>query len=201
MILFKAFKFLKLIKYDISIDGLVWYLQADKWSVVFFNTKEGDRIVSQLGLTKEADKKQAFTYCKNGMRFVFIDNCVDEEGQQALLLHEIGHIVLKHLNGFVNPDSMQCQMEANNFVGAVLQLHKNRQLYMRCVICAAITLAVLTVTISSVAAYNACRTVYVTPSGSKYHTDDCSAVDYNTAYDVPIYKAKRHYGPCKLCNP
>ena len=197
----KALRFLKLMKYDISIEGLLRFLSVEKWDVIFYNTVEGDCVVRELGLKAKADTEQAFLHYKKGLRLVFIDDSVTYDGKQALLLHEIGHIIYGHTKGYNDPDSTQCQMEANNFVGAVLQLHKNRRLYMRCVICAAITLVVLTVTISSVAAYNACRTVYVTPSGSKYHTDDCSAVDYNTAYDVPIYKAKRHYGPCKLCNP
>lgn len=45
-------------------------------------------------------------------------------------------------------------------------------------------------------------TVYITPTGTKYHTYDCHTIDKYTAIEISIDKAKEsHYKPCKICNP
>lgn len=43
-------------------------------------------------------------------------------------------------------------------------------------------------------------TVYVTPSGTKYHRPNCRYVT-NRAKPIPLEKARQAYGPCKVCQP
>ena len=45
------------------------------------------------------------------------------------------------------------------------------------------------------------NTVYVTPSGNKYHTKDCRYIDEKTAVEIPIEKASESYAPCSICKP
>ena len=44
-------------------------------------------------------------------------------------------------------------------------------------------------------------TVYVTPTGTRYHKADCQYVNPNTATEMTIEEAQTEYLPCKRCKP
>ena len=45
-------------------------------------------------------------------------------------------------------------------------------------------------------------TVYISPTGNKYHRQSCRTIDLNTARSGPLSRAKEMgYTPCGVCNP
>lgn len=74
------------------------YLEDLNYTVVFYNTPNGDKELTRYGLSDKAGEIKAFTYLGSG-RVVFIDNNVSAEDKRLLICHELGHIALGHLRG------------------------------------------------------------------------------------------------------
>lgn len=119
----QANKLYRSLKGNINIPNLIKYIESFGYSVVFFHTEEGDEILRAYGLTHE-DKK-AFTYCGT-TKMVFIDGRLPTSSQIYSLLHECGHISLRHIgDGDIDLlDSRVIENEAEAFAYMVLNYHK-----------------------------------------------------------------------------
>ena len=111
-----------------AVKGEINYVSAGrfacnelKYTIILFNTPNGDIEISRYNLHEKAEKNKAFTYC-SAAHLIFIDNKSSGEDKLYLLLHEIGHILLKHVG---NGDSHEqnkilLDIEADAFVYTVL---------------------------------------------------------------------------------
>ena len=81
---------------DIDIENIIEYLKQCGYSTVFFNTSYGDEEIERYELEETAKDRKAFTYAKTA-NIVFIDNNNHIQDKLYLLLHELGHILLKHI--------------------------------------------------------------------------------------------------------
>ena len=119
----EAKKLYRSLKGNINIPSLIKYIEKFGYSVVFFHTEEGDEILRAYGLTHE-DKK-AFTYCGT-TKMVFIDGNLPTRNQIYSLLHECGHISLRHIgdDDIDLFDSREIENEAEAFAYTVLNYHK-----------------------------------------------------------------------------
>jgi len=72
------------------------YLNDVGYKVIFFNTNAGDTELARYCLTEKAQNTNAFTYCGTA-KIIFINNNISPEDKVYSLYHEMGHIMLGHL--------------------------------------------------------------------------------------------------------
>lgn len=105
----------KYLQKDISIERIIEYIKLCGYSTVFFNTYDGNKELDRYGLDHLAEKLTAFTYAKTA-RIVFIDDNKHIQDKLYLLLHELGHILLKHIGdekmSLRNPILMDIEADA-----------------------------------------------------------------------------------------
>lgn len=129
-------------------------------------------------------------------RVIFLPASVTEDYAAQLLAHEIGHIALAHQKIFAG-DNARAEAEADYFARYLLQPPAIRKLKQ-----AAIALLVLLGLAICYLTYiqPVTTTIYVTPSGSRYHTEDCRYVKNKDAAALSMKAAEEEgYTACKVC--
>ncbi len=195
------------------------------YSVVFFNTPDGDKEIERYELAEEAEKLKSFTYAKTA-RIVFINDDLHSDDKLYLSLHELGHIILGHVGDgkLTTRNSILVDIEADNFAYSIMYPPK-RNLYY--VLAATIALLIFTlfgvsyvynpnkpVQVQAISTQNLVQSdtsqsnlalsdaVYVTSSGKKFHRADCMYVkNKNNVTHFERDTATRLYEPCSVCNP
>ena len=140
----------KHLKNDVSIDSIIHFLNCMGFSVYSYSDDEGSPILTQYGLRAHANNVKAFTFIAHSpiltqyglrahannveaftfiiqgeLKMVFIKKGTTHRERLYLLLHEIGHILLKHIGGdseIAKSDGYDEEIEANAFAYAVLNL-------------------------------------------------------------------------------
>ena len=113
-------KIIKALRKKLSFENAEEITNNLGYSVVFFNTAVGDAELERYDLIEEKESLMAFTYFENA-RIVFIDGKLSVEDRLYLLLHEIGHIVLGHLESDIfNRNKVLMDIEADNFAYKVI---------------------------------------------------------------------------------
>lgn len=199
------------------------YITTKKnWKVILYHTKPGDDLLKRLSITCDlyqyARENTGFAYKTQNINYIFIDGNLDELERLRVLVHEIGHIMLGHLETcqINSRNRTQNEIDANTFVKYVLNPKKSdyikyRILNLRVGILAIVAIAICvcigifilpkTGTNPVIRQKTGSNAVYITPSGEKYHTKDCRYIDDNTAVEIPIEKARENYAPCSVCRP
>lgn len=195
-------------------------LQSLGYSVVLFNTYPGDMELERYELEEKKGKLKAFTYSKTA-RIVFIDANLHADDKLYLILHELGHIVLGHVGDgkLVTRNQILIDIEADNFAYSILHNNKRGWLYvlfsallLYSVIITAGFLNILTAPADTSAEVVAqtqppqataqnTDTVYVTPTGKKYHKQNCMYAKGKTLTELTRTQAENIYTPCSVCNP
>lgn len=181
------------------------------YTIVEFNHIKNDEsvavLLSSLGLTNYASCSKCFTYADKNYRIVFVHEGLNDEEKAMVLAHENGHIFLEHFSSSqVIGRDVQEEYEANEFAhylhkgSASLGFKKHKKLYISIIVVillAAITAAVIAI-INESKYY---EDYYVTATGNKYHTEDCSFVggkDNSSRMTMEQYESGR-YEPCARC--
>ncbi len=191
------------------------------YSVVLFNTIQGDEEIKRYNLTKQADTLKSFTYSRT-VKIVFADATLPSDDIVYLLLHELGHIMCGHIgNGNAGKQNkILMDIEADNFAHSILYKSERNYLYILfSAIILSISIIIAADCIKSTAVPAQTTTtepaiittetpetitdkVYVTPSGKKYHRRDCYYVrDKKNITELSTDEATRAYLPCSVCNP
>ncbi len=120
----------KSLKGEITVPGLIKYLERYGYSTVFFNTPKGDKLLNAVDV--EPGDAKAFTLCGRA-KLVFIDNELPHLNKLYALLHECGHIVMEHIgdNTIHLQDKRTKENEAEAFVYRVLNYRNERAREMR----------------------------------------------------------------------
>ena len=222
----QAYKLRKTVNGKIDIPNLISYLKLYGYSTVFYNTLEGDEILRAYKLPKNVEK--AFTYC-GSTSIVFLNNNLSTQDNIYSLLHEIAHIVLKHIGtgniGLLN--KREIKNEAEVFAYEVIHYKSNtKQILLAIVLILASFISGIAVSrISTPQPPETAETVsvsvhdnsvaevpvlsvdesnefvYVTPTGKRYHRSDCRYVKNKNCTELNIEQAIKNYTPCKVCNP
>lgn len=111
-----------------DLAGAVDYLASIGYTIIPFNTPDGDELVKAYGLDWEKDNLKSFTCCEhNGINAVFIDNTLHNNDKLYLILHEIGHIMLNHVGDgkIMHRDKLYSDIEAETFAFEVLNYKNN----------------------------------------------------------------------------
>lgn len=105
----------------LKIKEIVKYIEGMGYTVVFYNTAEGDKLSQSFNIADMLVNRQAVTVrCKN-RKFVFVNNELSHENKMLALLHEAGHILLNHIDNSTYMSNSEVQeIEADAFVYVVL---------------------------------------------------------------------------------
>ncbi|MBQ8435306.1 MAG: hypothetical protein IJX24_04790 [Oscillospiraceae bacterium] len=193
---------------------------------LFFNIEHTDKLVIGLELEKELRSKFCFTYKNEHMSYIFVREGIKENELILILLQELGHIYMKHLDNDVTENSSIYEFEADLFAVDVLKL-VNRNKKIRYLMPFALGLVVTSLLLFTVifvsnksgsveyqynnseiaseataSDENNTNVYYVSHSGSKYHTADCYHIDVAECAALTLEEIQKlGYEPCKTCRP
>ena len=174
------------------------------------------------------EKTPGFIYYGNQTCFIFIDEACSEPDKTEALLHEFCHFI-KHSYrlSYLEKPRKRNELEAENFVYYVAKYHKNcyplfwffKQFFSWLGWILLILLLLFTFTqrnennaaVPTVAEQETktntiteniaiTETVYITPTGKKYHTQYCEYIRVN-GFPVDKSSLPEVYTTCKVCNP
>lgn len=190
-------------------------LQSLGYSVVLFNTYSGDMELERYELADKKGKLKAFTYSQTA-HIVFLDANLHADDKLYLLLHELGHIVLGHVGDgkLVTRNKILIDIEADNFAYSILNNRRNWLyviLFVFILYSVIITAGFLNTRTAPAevvtqveppqATTQNIDTVYVTPTGKKYHKQNCMYVKGKNLTELTRTQAENIYTPCSVCNP
>ena len=94
---------------------------AVKLNYKIFRPKNAEsKVISALDLQTEFKELSAFSLAKGDVRYIFIRSDVPNEVAAALLLHELAHIYLGHLEKSTTPAASD-EAAANMFTSCVIE--------------------------------------------------------------------------------
>ena len=208
----QAKKFIRKTGTEPTFEKSKKFIEKKGYCVILFD-KNCDEIKA-YGLQDVASKKEAFTYCDN-VRIVFIKKSLDEHTKLTHLLHEIGHILLGHLeNDVLQPETKELEAEAFSYYAfhgfSKTQLPNKVVLtLLTLLLCFSVALNLIMIfrmqhaePVLAVSVYSAEENenlYFITPTGNKYHTKNC--VYAINGVSVPEEYAVSNYLPCSICNP
>jgi len=191
-----------------------------------YHFSDNDDILVDVGAVDTAKTSLAFTVSTSKLKCVFIRIGVSDVEARRLLLHELSHILLGHLNCDVSERTdyviEQQEIEANLLVQEIKQrvniqpktTNALKAFQVLVLICAIAVLVCgfaenvytespqvedsvsYTVTVD----YSTEEYVYITKSGEKYHKENCPHIKGRKTTGITLEEAEQlGYEPCKSC--
>lgn len=202
------------IKFHRSLHGkpdsknIIAALKKNGYEVVFYNTVDGDATVKAYGLQTLASARNAFTLCDTA-RIVFVSNNLSALEKRDALLHETGHILLGHIGNGISHllDNRTSEAEADAFMLEVLHPTQTSPLIPVLALCLLISLLTNFTptndikTTMPLPAQSAEEMVFITSTGTKYHTEGCIHTKDKDCAKIARHQADIIKSPCSLCNP
>ena len=206
--LFKKYKIPK-----ITLDNLLYIISDYSFEIIDFNADNlnSETLLQRLSLTETAKLQTAFTYKNNDLKFVFIRDNLSAEEKTYALAHELGHIVLGHLDK--TDKGVEDEYEANEFAHYLLSpsvsmknknfLSLHKKLIIGLCIAVLIIAAAIPITSHFANESKAYGEYYITETGKKYHRKDCIFVKdkTNTHKLTKEEYESGEYEPCGTCLP
>ena len=114
---------------NVSKKTLVDYLRGKGYEVIFCNLQKGNATLERLNLTDYAKKVEGFTCLCDEGKYVFIHNIRKIEMQLMTLAHEVGHVVLRHLEDDEDNERNRYvwELEADTFAYVILRHQKMKR--------------------------------------------------------------------------
>jgi len=116
------------LKHIISFEALEKYINDAGYCVIFYNTDVGDAEIKRYKLEAKAEKTKGFVYNSATTKIVFIDNDITAEDKRYILLHELGHILLGHLelSRISAENNILLDIAADAYAYEMITYHKNK---------------------------------------------------------------------------
>ena len=198
---------------DVSLDNILYIISDYGFEVIDFNKNnlENETLLNQLSLTDMADVQPAFTYQNDDIKLVFVIDDLKPDEKVYVLAHELGHIVLGHLDKATK--STIDEQEANEFAHYLLNPTKRAKLRSfiynhKCILIILFSIVFLIsiaapITVHNVKSKNDFGEYYVTETGNKYHKKDCIFVkNKSNARKLTLEEYESgEYEPCGVCLP
>lgn len=190
---------------------------AVKLNYKIFRPKNAEsKVLSALDLQTEFSELSAFSVAKGDVKYIFVRSDIPNEVAAALLLHELAHIYLGHLEKSVMPAESD-EAEAELFVSYVLKEVFSKRIrftILNSIVC------ILTAIMLALSVHNLQKDpitefihtetnteqninseiVVVTKTGEKYHKPNCYHVIGSEVIELTIDEAQSAgYEPCKDC--
>ena len=201
-----------------SLDDLVAVVEDIGFEIVDFSNSRLDSdfsdLVQGLAIHELVKTRKAFVYQNVDVKLLFLCETLTPEEKQYAIAHELGHIQIGHLqNGTYSDSSVAEEYEANEFAHYLLHpetriraesvIRKRKPLFAVLIV---VILALVIGTLvlkhnTSEKAYY--KEYYVTESGKKYHTKDCSVIrDKANVHRLTVVEYESgQYEPCGICKP
>lgn len=206
-------------------ETVIAYIQRSGFSVIFYDLNKDRDTLKQCNVLEYCQTVNNFTVSRKSCHIVFICNKLPSEEKHIALIHEAAHIYLGHLNENVHiSNERKNEAEAEAFTYAVLTYKRNdrniRNLLAILIIFVFVVglinryipeptatnrtpvtttpMVTPSVPLSSTSDNNS---VYVTPTGNKFHRKDCRYTKDKKCIELPIEQAQIKYEPCKICKP
>ena len=201
----KELKFRKKVQ-KLDVIHIRQLLERQGFGLVSIKSDLGRDLLEMLKLTFTGEK--ALVYKSDKLKYVFYDPALNEEDLLYVLLHECGHIELEH-----KTVSMQNEAAAWNFAYIVKNLHKKITGKILPVIISIIMTAAVFLfipcshndvsstkqIIQTSADGQSNDTVYITATGSKFHSKDCIYVSNKKTMPCTKENAETIFQPCSAC--
>lgn len=125
-----ARRFLRKIGGKPDVTAIIGYIESLGYDVYFTDTAQATAIIKSLQFDVDAvSNRKAFTFSRP-IRAIFINGKLSENDKLVALLHEVGHIVLGHLDATTHivKDDENAEAEAQTFANLVasgeIETHK-----------------------------------------------------------------------------
>lgn len=182
------------------------------FKIQYFNkySQKSITIFQNLGIENPS---KCFTHAGEDFKCIFISDCLDNDDKTYLLLHEIGHIFLNHIEQNVILDNVKFEKQANEFAFWTEIKLKKRQYILKILMCALILMICLAVfsliykdstddsyinNTDSIISNEA--TYYITKTGDKYHKEDCPYISGREVFEETLSELELlGYEPCAFC--
>ena len=200
--------FYKNLNGELNFQNVRQYCERAEYKVLLFgNNASANSIMNSLGI-HVSETKKGILYVNLNHKYIFINDRLDEFARLETLLHEVGHIILKHKVSILRNEVQEC--EANEFSLCVLKLKESNN-YLKshkAIIILCLTTIIIGLSFLYGAKSNtapelhtkmASETVYVTRSGNCYHNHGCHTIKNSTKFELSVTEAKESYRPCKIC--
>lgn len=223
-----AKNFLKELDFRTDFVSVEEYLKKLGYKVIFFNSSTGDRELERFNLKEKSKYTNGFTYIGSA-KIIFINSKVSAEDKKYLLYHEAGHILLGHMDYPRMSTKSDCLMEfeADTFAHLIVNPPKTNKTV---ILMTALTIIAMTFSfyagklsapthvpssnfiseshVESAETQNNIKIpendnetyVYITPTGKKYHRENCRYVNSGSK-KVPLSAAMKTLSPCSVCKP
>lgn len=112
---------------QLTRDALGKIIQRMGYKIVAYNPAQTEtaaaKLIDSIGIRDSIKNQQSFACNSGSVKFVFIDSTISEPDSIQLLLHEIGHIYMGHINGRQDDAAITAknENEANQFALLVKQ--------------------------------------------------------------------------------
>lgn len=184
---------------QVTINTITRYLQQKGFYVVFYSNDTENEFIKQNNLDDYSKTVQAFTFVEGDTRIVFVNNSLSHENMLYSMLHETAHIVLGHLQEHAC-DERLAEMQAEAFAYEILSSAKGKNKMI------GIGLFIVALLVSGLLFFNyftphSDNMVYITPTGAKYHRENCIFTKDKNCTAVTLSEAQKNYSPCSVCNP
>lgn len=211
------------LKRKLNFETVEKYLNKIGYIVLFYDESDSSEIIQKYDLVEYSKSCNAFTINDEDIKVVFINTKLSSQDMLYAVLHEIGHILLKHLDcRTVTANRNLQEIEADAFVYEVLKYTDRRYIFLLLITCITMlgifigtvitdhaddTTPQPTVSTSvptaapTTVAENQSDIVYVTPSGTKYHRSDCRYVKNKNCTTYTRVEAEQKYSACSVCRP
>ena len=117
---------------QLTRDALGKIIQRMGYKIVAYNPAQEEtavaKLIDSIGIRDSIKNQQSFACNSGSVKFVFIDSTISEPDSIQLLLHEIGHIYMGHINGRQDDAAITAknENEANQFALLVKQQVKRK---------------------------------------------------------------------------
>ncbi len=207
---------------EVKIETLTDAFTKRGFTLLYLNSDEGIEQLEHHKLKEYAKNKKCFTFISS-VKLVFVDGTLHKSDIIKLLLHELAHIELRHIGytDYYIYDEVTAEVEADAVVYSVLNNKGKKHLAAILVIIFIMTVNFFAINFyktgqpikQSEEAYTPAAheqeskfeenkdTVYITPTGKKYHREFCRYAKTDGATAIKKEEAIKNYTPCKVCNP
>ena len=185
-----------------------------------------DEIIETLKIGDVFEKQSVFSYAKGNIKYIFVDNTISEMAVAEMMLHEIAHIYLGHLEKSQFPADSD-EAEANMFVSEVKSIvygqHRKVHILSSIIVAMSVLILMLSLHIAYTTSMNLrqetlpasnseavtslnsdtvaqSESVFVTKNGTKYHKADCYHIKDSDVIELTVSEAEEAgYEACKDC--
>lgn len=221
----KAWNFCKSIE-TLDIDTITLFLKKQNFTVKYF--EPDDKNI--LELNPSAKNEKGFVYSSSALRMVCVLKHLSVKEKIKILIHETGHVLLDEdfdCDSYKQKKAVSfSKYVIRAFEQSPLQYklwkHNNFLMFACIMVLSFVCFFVAYMNLgfgkirgvtapTNIEAENAdateslfsagqTRQVYITPTGEKYHTKECSHIHLETAKTLTLEEViKGNYAPCKHC--